>query len=198
MTDSIKIEAYIGKQEEYGEALAKLREILSGTEMVETVKWGIPTYTVNGKNVIGFAAFKAHFGVWFFQGVFLKDTAKVLVNAQEGTTKGMRQLKYEHISEINEKLLLVYAHEAIENEKLGKRIKPQKKGAIIVPHLLEEAFSKNSKLKDYFNKLAPYKQREYTEHISSAKREATQLSRLEKSEALILEGKGLHDKYKKC
>ncbi|MEL7473318.1 MAG: YdeI/OmpD-associated family protein, partial [Planctomycetota bacterium] len=44
----------------------------------------------------------------------------------------------------------------------------------------------------------PGKQRQYNEHVSEAKREETKLKRVEKIKPMILEGVGLHDKYKNC
>ena len=56
----------------------------------------------------------------------------------------------------------------------------------------------NSSLEEAYNTLSPSKQREYCDYIESAKKEATKLTRLEKIKPLIIEGKGLHDKYKNC
>ncbi len=39
---------------------------------------------------------------------------------------------------------------------------------------------------------------EYYNYIIEAKKEATELSRLEKIKPNILKGSGLHDKYKNC
>ena len=63
---------------------------------------------------------------------------------------------------------------------------------------LEMAFDNNSELQTSFNTLTPGKQREYCEHIASAKRETTKLSRIEKITPMVLNGVGLHDKYKNC
>jgi uncharacterized protein YdeI (YjbR/CyaY-like superfamily) len=49
-----------------------------------------------------------------------------------------------------------------------------------------------------FKKLRPGKQRDYNEFIATAKQEKTKLSRLKKTIPMILENKGLHDKYKNC
>ena len=76
-----KVEQYIEKKTEWQDELKSLRIVMLKSGMEETVKWGIPTYTVNGKNVAGLAAFKNHVAVWFFNGVFLKDKEKVLINA---------------------------------------------------------------------------------------------------------------------
>ena len=192
------VEGYLAKRSESdAKQLIALRTILQKTELTETVKWGIPVYMINGKNVIGIAAFKSYVGLWFYNGVFLKDEAKKLINAQEEVTKALRQWRFSSLEEIQENQDLIHAYilEAIENQKDGKVLKPQK-SKLEIPVLLENALKENATLKSRFNALTPYKQKEYAEHISSAKREATQLSRLEKAIPMILEGKGLNDKYK--
>lgn len=55
---------------------------------------GVRLYILNGKNVIGLGAFKNHFAIWFFNGVFLKDEKQLLTNAQEGKTKALRQMHF--------------------------------------------------------------------------------------------------------
>jgi len=88
------VEEYIEEGSKWTNELRELRRILLKTEFEETLKWSIPTYTINGKNVAGIAGFKDYFGIWFFNGVFLKDEEKVLINAQEGKTKAMRQWRF--------------------------------------------------------------------------------------------------------
>ncbi len=56
--------------------LTRPREIVLNTELQETVKWGMPTYTLGGKNVIGIGACKSYSGIWFLNGVFLKTSRK--------------------------------------------------------------------------------------------------------------------------
>ena len=156
-------------------------------------------YDLNGKNVVGLGAFKNHFGVWFFNGVFLKDKNNLLVNAQKGKTKALRQMRFESITDINKDVVLAYVKEAIGNQKAGKEIKPDRsKKETIIPDELQTELSSSNELKASFNNLSPSKQREYCEHIATAKREATKLSRLEKIKPMILQGTGLHDKYKNC
>lgn len=199
MTDAAKIDAYIAKHHKWQESLNQLRTTINKTEAVETVKWGIPTYTVNGKNVVGIGAFKNHFGVWFFNGVFLKDTKGVLRNAQEGTTRGMRQLNWNSAEEMDLDIVHEYVLEAIENQKQGKEIKPQRTTKkLVVPAELKAAFSIDTELKKSFDGLTPGKQREYADHIGGAKQEKTRLSRLAKCSTMIKAGVGLNDKYKNC
>lgn len=183
------------KQHEWANEIDTLKAILAKTQLVETVKWGAPVYTFNGKNVVGIAGFKNYFTLWFYKGVFLKDEAARLVNAQDGKTKSLRQWRFESGDDLNEKLILQYVNEAIEIEKAGLAIKPEKKSNAI-PELLQHALDENEELSVGFSKLTPGKQREYSEYIAEAKQEKTKLSRLEKITPMILEGKGLNDKYK--
>ncbi|MEY8848452.1 YdeI family protein [Psychroserpens sp. XS_ASV72] len=192
------VEEYIEKNAHFSKALSLLRDIINSTELEETLKWSAPVYTVDGKNVVGLGAFKNHFGIWFFNGVFLKDEHNVLVNAQE-KTKALRQMRFTSIDEIDKNLVLAYVKEAIENQKLGKEIKPKRNTkAIEIPSELKTAFASNSELQTKFKELTPGKQGEYCSYISEAKREATKISRIEKITPLIMKGVGLHDKYKNC
>lgn len=189
------VEAYIEGHSQWAGALNKLRKIMLASEMQETVKWGAPVYTVGGKNVVGLAAFSNYVGIWFHQGVFLKDPAKVLINAQEGKTKALRQWRFADADEIDADLVAAYVAEAIQNQKAGKEIKPQKK-ALVIPDELDSALANNSNLKACFEALGRSKQREFAEYIAEAKRADTKTKRLEKIIPMILDGIGLNDKYR--
>jgi len=189
-----KVDQYIQKKSNWKNELELLRKIMLQSGMEETVKWGIPTYTQGGKNVAGIGAFKNHVAIWFFNGVFLKDPEKVLINAQEDKTKGLRQWRFKSKEEIPAETVLQYALEAKANQEKGKEIKPEKR-KIKAPKELEDAL-KNAKLEDKFDQLTPGKKKEYYEYISSAKRAETKESRLQKILPLIKAGKGLNDKYK--
>jgi len=183
------------KVNDWAEELDLLQSIIAKTEVVETMKWGGLTYTVNGKNVLGIGGFKNFFTIWFYQGVFLKDEDQILVNANEGVTKALRQWRFYSKEDINEPLILSYIREAIENSKAGKEIKPEKKKAI-VSEFFNRELAADKVLAEAFNTFSAAKQNEFLEHVESAKKEATKLSRIEKIRPLILEHKGLNDKYK--
>ncbi len=198
MTDSQKVDDYIERHSKWSAELEQLRRVFQQTELTEEVKWGAPTYTLNGKLVAGMAAFKNHYAIWFHQGVFLTDTHNKLVNAQEGVTKALRQWRFEKDDPIEAKIIADYLQEAIENCLAGKELKPQPKKKLVIPPQLATVLKEDKDLNKAFNALTPGKQREYADHITQAKREATKASRLEKICPMILEGKGLHDKYKNC
>ncbi|MFI2743998.1 YdeI family protein [Zhouia sp. PK063] len=191
------VEEYITAQPKWQTSLEKIKTILEATEMEAHIKWNNPVYSLNGKNVLGFGAHKNHFGLWFFNGALLEDKENILVNAQEEKTVALRQIKFESEDEIDEQLIKNYVLEAIENQKQGKVItKRTASKTLELPAIFAKKLSKDAVLKSAFEKFAPYKQKEFIEHIATAKREATQQSRLEKITIMILEGKGLNDKYK--
>lgn len=184
------------KNGQWPDELEVLKNIINKTELVETTKWGGIVYTINNKNVLGIGGFKDFFTIWFFKGVFLKDAAGILVNANEGVTKSLRQWRFTSKDEINEKLVLQYIHEAIAVEKAGLGIKPERKEAVI-PERLQKELDASTELAEAFAKFSPYKQKEFIEQIETAKQEKTVLARLEKIKPLILQGIGLNDKYRK-
>lgn len=183
------------KVNNWEEELLFLKSIIDKTELVETIKWGGPIYVYNKKNVIGIGGFKNYFAIWFLNGVFLKDEKKRLINAQEDTTKSMRQWRFTSKNEVNEVEVLEYILEAIENEKQGKIIKATKKEAII-SELFQKELDQNLALLEAFKNFSPYKQYEFLEYIKTAKQEKTKLSRMEKVIPMILNNIGLNDKYR--
>jgi len=191
-----KLESFYESEHPYKGGIALLREIALKTEAVEDFKWSIPVYTLDGKNVFGIGKFKSYFGVWFFNGVFLKDPKKVLENAQDGKTKGMRHWKFHDLEEVNEKAVLAYMNEALENQKKGLEIKAEKTKEIEIPELLQSKLDSDSVLKSSFENFTPYKQKEFCEYIAEAKQEKTKLRRLEKILPMIKDGVGLNDGYR--
>ncbi len=195
MEASEKLDAYFEKQVKWKDGLSALRNVLKEMEYKEEVKWGMPTYTLDGKNLIGLTGFKNHFGIWFHQGVFLSDPLNLLTNAQEGKTKGMRHIKFYDSKEVDIEALRPYLLETIKNHKEGKVIKVTRKtNKYEMPDLLKNALEKSGK--EAFEKLSPSKQNEYIEYIVTAKRETTKNSRIEKIIPMIMRGEGLNDKYK--
>lgn len=192
------IEEYFLDQEQGRELILALRQILKDTTLEEKLKWSTPCYTLKNKNVIGLGSFKNHVALWFFNGVFLEDKAKVLRNAQEGKTKALRQWVFDFDGTLDVDLIKAYIEEAIENQKQGKEMKPEKTKTVTISPELLESFKVDAEFEKAFKNLSLSKQREYIEHIDSAKRQATKESRLTKVIPMIKRGEGLHDKYKKC
>ncbi|TBW28320.1 YdeI family protein [Gramella sp. KN1008] len=195
------VEEYINCHSYWEEELRQLHEMILTTELEPEIKWGAPVYTLDGKNVVGVGAFKNHSALWFFNGALLKDNTALLINAQEEKTKALRQIRFEKGEEINTSILLPYIQEAIQNQKEGKEIRPERDTGnkeLAVPSQLAKAMEQDNALKEAFHSLTPGRQREYANYIAEAKMETTKLKRLEKISPLIKSRVGLHDKYRNC
>ena len=170
--------------------IAEMRRVLRGFAMEEECKWGKPTYTVNGKNVVIMQGFKEYFALGFFQGALLKDPAKVLV--QLGQVQAARVMKFTSAKEIRKKASIIqaYVREAIAVEKAGLRIKPRKTSDFPVPPELSDRFRRDPRFKRAFEALTPGRQRGYLYHFAAAKQSATRVARIEKAMPAIFEGRG--------
>lgn len=192
------VDDYIAGADQWQAELNQLRKILNSTKLDETVKWGAPCYTYGGKNLVGIGAFKSYVGLWFFQGALLKDRQKVLINAQEGTTKAMRQWRFESGKDIKAAQIKAYVKEAIALSEEGKEIKPDRDKPVSIPPELEAAFRKNNKVRTCFGSLTKGRQREYADYVADAKRDETKAKRIEKIMPMIVAKVGLNDKYRDC
>ncbi|WP_223170334.1 DUF1801 domain-containing protein [Maribacter aquimaris] len=103
-----------------------MRDLAVKAKAEETFKWQSPVYALNGKNVFWISRFKNHFSIGFFNGMFLRDPEKILVNAQEGKTRAMRHLKFEAVSDIDSITVLAYMHEVLLNQEKGIQLLPNK------------------------------------------------------------------------
>ncbi|WP_421775209.1 YdeI/OmpD-associated family protein [Gracilimonas sp.] len=195
MAKATSVESYIDKHEKWEKSLSHLHSLISKTELEQSIKWGQPVYSLNGKNVVGIGAFKEHFGLWFFNGALLNDPDGYLHNAQEGKTKAMRQLRFHSFEDIDATVVNEFLHQAIENQKAGKEVEIDINRKPDIPPLLATAFSEDEDLKTKFDELTPGRQREYAQYISDAKQEATKQRRLDKIIPMIKQGMGLNDKY---
>ncbi len=182
--------------DQWAEELLLIRTVLDKTGLEVAVKWGADVYTYNGKNIVSYGGFQHYCAIWFYNGVFLKDKDKVLVNAQEGKTKSLRQWRITSKEEIDEEKILQYVKEAVEVEKKGLKIAPAKFEPLDTPPLLLQAFEADELLKSTFSALTPGKQKEYILYLNEAKQEGTRINRLEKIKPMIRQGQGLNDKYK--
>ena len=182
--------------EKWQAELETLEEILLETGLEKSIKWGMSVFTWNGRNVVGCIGLKNYFGLWFYNGVFLTDPAGVLISAQEGKTKSMRQWRFESMAGIDEKKIRAYVAEAIEVEKKGLKIEPQKT-ELQIPAILQAELVADPNLAAAFETFTAGRQKEYANYIGEAKQEKTQQSRLDKVRPMILAGIGLNDAYRK-
>ena len=160
------------------------------SQLKEECKWGKPTYTVDGKNIVIMQGFKEYFGLGFFQGALLKDPQKVLV--QLGQVHAGRVMKFTSVKDIRTKAPTIkdYVREAIAVEKAGLRMERKKTSDFPVPEELAARFRRDPRFKRAFDALTPGRQRSYLFHFAAAKQSATRVARIDKAMPAILEGRG--------
>ena len=190
------VDQYMEEVENFPSELAKLRKILLAVDLEETIKWSMPCYCHHGKNVVGISSFKNYFGLWFHQGALLQDTEGVLINAQEGKTKALRQWRMTAAKDIKVRTIKRYALEAMQLVEAGREIKPSRNKPIIIDPVFQSALDNNRKASKAFTSMTPGCQREYANYINEAKREATKERRVAKIIPMIVEGGGLNDRYR--
>ena len=177
-------------RERWEAEIAQMRRVLAGFSMKEECKWGKPTYTVDGKNIVILSGFKDYFALGFFQGALLKDRKKLLV--QLGQVHAGRVMKFTSAKEIAAKAATIkaYVREAIAVEKAGLRMEPKKTSDYPVPQELTERFRKDPRFKRAFEALTPGRQRSYLYYFGAARQPATRASRIDKATPAIFAGKG--------
>lgn len=173
------------------EELEYLRIIANDMGLLEELKWSVPCYTVEGKNIFIIAAFKDYCAISFFKGSLLKDTKQLLSSPGDNSQSG-RYFKFTSLKDIqkHENNIRAYIQEAIDNELIGKKVEFKKPNDMEMPEELKEMLDKDISFNTAFHALTPGRQRGWILHYSSAKQSATRISRIEKSKEKVLKGLG--------
>jgi uncharacterized protein YdeI (YjbR/CyaY-like superfamily) len=182
------------KVHDWKEVLTSLRALLLDTPLTEELKWSVPCYTFQNRNVLILSAFKNHASISFFKGSLLKDPDRLLEKPGENS-QAARVLKFTDVKQVAERKehLRAFIQQAIELEKAGKKV-AFKKQPEAAPEELLEKFQESPALKEAFEALTPGRQRGYILYFSGAKQSKTRHSRIEKYTPKILAGKGFHDR----
>lgn len=189
-----RVEELLSKAK-WHEERKKLREIILGCQLAETVKWGKLCYTYQNTTVVMIFGLKAYCALGFPKGSLLDDDKGILVKPGENS-QAMRQIWFAGIQEIGEMeaTLNEYIHKAIEVEEAGLKVDFKEKKDLKYPEELQARLVDSPALKSAFEALTPGRQRGYILHFSGAKQSRTRQSRIEKCIPKIIEGKGLNDR----
>ncbi len=189
------IDKGISELEPFAQVICKrLRKLIlsSDSEIIEDWKWG-PNYYLNGM-VCGYWGFKKHVSFVFFQGSLLKDKKKILLE-NPGNVHN-RHIKFTDVKQMDDKIILEYLFEAIDNNRKGLKIIETKDKTIVTPEDVTKAFKK-AKVLAYFDSLAFSHRKEYVQWIESAKKEETRTKRILQAIEKLQDKQMMHDKYKK-
>ncbi|HEY8187062.1 MAG TPA: YdeI family protein [Pyrinomonadaceae bacterium] len=189
-----KVDAYLSRAKKWQEEFEKLRMIILGCGLTEELKWGVPCYTFEKRNIVLIHGFKEYCALLFFKGALLKDGKGILIQQTENV-QAARQIRFTNVREIVEMkpILKAYIYEAIEVEKAGLKVNFKKTSEFKIPEEFQNKLDKTPALKTAFDALTPGRQRAYIFYFSAPKQSKTRESRVEKCMRQILNGKGLDD-----
>lgn len=160
--------------------LSILRDLALVTGLEECIKWGVPCYMYNGKNVFMIAAFRNYFCISFFKGIMMDDPGKILTRPGENTQTA-RLLKFNDLDKVEplKDTILAYMQEAMEIEKsdteLRQRPRPED-----YPTELELFFNEHPEYEVMFKSLSSSKRRGYILYINQGQNPVDRIERVEK------------------
>ena len=195
-----KVDFYFNKGK-WQKELEQLRMIVLdssaiGYQLSEELKWGVPCYSFQSKNIVLIHVFKEYCAILFFKGVLLKDPKGILIQQTENV-QAARQIRFTNLQEIvdadESSGLKLYIKEAIELEEAGLKVTLKKTADYNMPEEFQSKLDAIPVLKTAFDALTPGRQRAYIFYFSQAKQSKTRESRVEKYIPKILSGKGLDD-----
>jgi uncharacterized protein YdeI (YjbR/CyaY-like superfamily) len=193
-----RIDAYIAKAQPFAQDILnhvrdRVHRVLPDAE--ETVKWGMPAYTVGGKIVLITAAFKAHAALNFWRGQELESShATVGAMGQFGKLKSRGDLPAD--AELDR--LILEAAGLAKSAPAPRKAKHEPKPPPELHPDFEAALARSPKAKAVLDAFAPSAKRDYLEWIAEAKQDATREKRIMTAIEWLSDGKKRHWKYEKC
>ena len=142
------------------------------------------------------AAFKAHCAFSFPKANLINDPQKILEAVGKTAMGSFGQVKT-LIDLPDDGYIKDLILQAVKLNEQETKIPVKKSIAkpVSIPDGLKSALERNDKAAAVFNKLSASHQREYCAYIAEAKKEETRLRRMEKTIAMLLQGKSLNADY---
>ena len=189
-----KVDFFFEKESKWQKEYGKLRTIILDCGLEEELKWGVPCYAFEKRNIVLIHGFKEYCAMLFMKGALLNDANGILIQQTENV-QSARQIRFTNAKEITrlEATLKAYIYEAIEVERAGLKVKLKKPTEYKIPEEFQKKLDKNRALKKAFEALTPGRQKGYLLHFSQAKLAKTREQRVEKCIPQILDGIGLDE-----
>ena len=198
MSRDPRIDAYVAKAQPFARPILNhVRERVHAVlpDVEETVKWGMPAYTVGGKIVLITAAFKAHAALNFWRGQELESSHDTVgAMGQFGKIKSLDELPAD--SELDK--LIREAADLARGAPVPRKPKHAPKPPPELHPEFGAALDKAPKAKAAFNAFPPSGRREYVEWVAEAKQDATRHKRIATAIEWLSEGKRRNWKYENC
>ncbi len=190
MAKDSRIDDYIAKAAPFARPiLSHLRALVHHAipDLDETIKWGMPHFTVKGKNLAGMASFKAH-AAFMIHGEGRQGEAM----GQFGKLIGLADLPDDVVLLAN----LQAALDRLESATKKPRVLAKPKPGIAMPADFTAALSPAAR--GHLDGFSPAQRREYLEWITEAKRPETRAKRIAEAAEWLTEGKKRNWKYESC
>jgi uncharacterized protein YdeI (YjbR/CyaY-like superfamily) len=190
-----RVDRFINDAGKWHDEFTRLRSIILDCGLIEELKWGVPCYTYQNKNIVLIHGFKNYCAILFIKGALLRDTGGILIRQTENV-RDARQVRFTGVGEIDEmeNILKEYIYEAIEIEKNGSKTEHRDDAAPMIPEEFKKRLAGSQALKTAFDALTPGRQRAYGIYFSGPKQSRTREARIERYIGHILGGKGLNDR----
>jgi uncharacterized protein YdeI (YjbR/CyaY-like superfamily) len=193
-----RIDAYIANAAPFAQPIlnhVRERVHAAAPEAEETLKWSMPSFTIDGKILIGMAAFKQHAALNFWRGQELKGAeASRDAMGQFGKLTSVDDLP----SDTELDALIRQAAELAKTAPAPRKVKHEPKPPTEVHPQFAEALAANPKAKSTLDNFPPSARREYLDWIADAKQESTRAKRIADAVQWLSEGKRRHWKYENC
>jgi uncharacterized protein YdeI (YjbR/CyaY-like superfamily) len=189
-----KVDTFLNRADQWQAEFKKLRKIILDCGLTEELKWGVPCYSLENKNIVLIHGFKEYCAILFVKGALLKDAQRILI-IQTENVQAARQVRFTNVREITklEATLKAYIREAIEAEKAGLKVEYKKTAEFKMPEEFRIKLAEDPSLKEAFEGLTPGRQRAYLLYFSTPKQSKTREARIDKYTPHILDGLGLND-----
>lgn len=173
--------------------LMALRALVREAGLVEALKWGSPTYSVDGKNVLMILSFRESCALSFLQGAALTDTDGILESAGPNShyARLFRVKKADDVKR-REGSLRALIDQAVAFSRAGGKV--ERAPAKELPEELTALLADDPTLAAAFEALTPGRKRSYALHVGGAKQAATRTRRAEACIAGILGGRGFNER----
>jgi uncharacterized protein YdeI (YjbR/CyaY-like superfamily) len=193
-----RIDAYIAKAAPFARPIleqvrARVHAVVP--DVVETLKWSAPGFTLDGKILLMMASFKQHAALNFWRGQEIRGSkASRDAMGQFGKLTSVDDLPSD--AQFDE--LIREAVRLAATAPAPRKTKHEPKPTPLIHPDFAAALKANPKAKAALDGFPPSAQRDYFEWISEAKQDATRAKRIATAIEWLAEGKRRHWKYQNC
>ena len=192
-----RVDAYIAERAEFARPiLHHVRAIVHRAcpDVVETLKWSMPSFLYKGEILASMSAFKTHAAFGFWQGEEVTGRSGHGAMGSFGRLASLADLPPDADIEAMVAKAMALRDDGVKRARPLKHPRP----AMAPPDDLIEALDGNPAAAATFAGFPSGQQREYVDWITEAKRPETRAKRLAQAVVWMAEGKRRNWKYENC